>query len=265
MKKLKFAIVGMGFIYPRHKQAIESLGHEVALTCDIDFTKRPSFTDWIEMYQSKEFEDIDAVAICTPNYLHGIMTREALLRGKKVLCEKPLSIEGPLGLEGVNTVLQLRYNPEIQRLKGNPPISLYVEAKMFRNEKYWNSWKGDKRKSGGTLFNLGVHYIDLLVHLWGDNWKLGKIENTKRMSKGTIYFGENLDKIAQYHIQIVNDKSKQGRKLLADGREIILSNQENLSYEDLHTKVYEEFIASRGIKLSETYPTLRLIKELSNV
>jgi UDP-N-acetyl-2-amino-2-deoxyglucuronate dehydrogenase len=255
-----FAIIGSeGFIAPRHKKAIEDLGHKVLLTCDIK--GGADFVDWVEMFNHPDFKKIDCVSICTPNYLHSIITREALLKGKKVLCEKPLSINGTEGMEGVRTVLQLRYNPAVMFLHEKPPEKIHVEAKMFRDEKYWNSWKGNEVMSGGVLYNLGVHYIDLLIYIMGDDWK---ILNVKRSEKCVIGKIEFMTGIATFHIEIVDTKEEQGRTLLADGAEIILSNQENLSYEDLHKEVYKDFVAGGGITLEEAQKSLDLIRAILN-
>lgn len=253
----KFAIIGKGFIYPRHVQAIEACGAEVLMTCDINSETKPDFTDWLEMFNHPDFDKVTHVSICTPNYLHSTIAREAIIRGKKVLCEKPLSINGLEGMEGVKTVLQLRYHPELQKL--NKPKKIYVEAKMFRDDKYWNSWKGNPVLSGGVLYNLGVHYIDLLVFLMGDSWMIRHSVVTPKLARGEIEFESGT---AEFHIEIVDSKEEQGRKLIADGREIILSNQENLSYEDLHTEVYEEFLAGRGIGIDEAQKGLKLIKAI---
>ncbi len=131
---------------------------------------------------------------------------------------------------------------------------------MFRDEKYWNSWKGNSVLSGGVLYNLGVHYIDLLIFLMGDSWEILESEVTDTLANGFVRFpGSGL---ASFHIEIVDAKEKQGRKLLADGKEIILSNQENLSYEDLHAQVYKEFIAGRGIGIKEAGKSLKLIRAI---
>lgn len=255
----KFAVIGKGFIYPRHEQAIQANGGEVIMTCDIDPAKGADFLDWVEMFNHPKFKEVEFVSICTPNYLHSIMTREALLKGKKVLCEKPLSINGTQGMEGVKTVLQLRHNPAVQHLHQNPPESIHVEARMFRDEKYWNSWKGNEIMSGGVLYNLGVHYIDLLVYIMGEDWDIQEVQKTNKRVSGKINF---LNGSATFHIEIVDDKSQQGRVLVADGAEIVLSNQENLSYEDLHKDVYRDFIDGRGIDLDEARKGLDLIREI---
>lgn len=262
----KFAVIGKGFIYPRHKQAIEAIGGKVLLTCDIDKKTKPHFTDWVEMFNHPKFKEVTHVSICTPNYLHSTITREALRLGKKVLCEKPLSINGTGGMEGVNTVLQLRYNPAVKMLMINPPKEMTVEAKMYRGKKYWKSWKGNPVKSGGVLYNLGVHYIDLLVHIFGEDWAIEKVKKTKKMVSGDLVFRLSDDdyRKAHFHIEVVDDRKKQGRVLSADGTDVILSTQDNLSYEDLHIEVYREFVAGRGINIYEAEPSLELIEEILN-
>jgi len=248
----KFAVIGKGFIYPRHKQAIEKLDAEVFLSCDKE-------RDWVEMFNHPDFDKVTHVSICTPNYLHAVIAREALLRGKKVLCEKPLSINGTQGLDDVKTVLQLRYHPELQKM--NKPKELTITAKMFRDDAYWNSWKGNEVESGGILYNLGVHYVDLAIFLLGDSWEILKVNKNNRLVVAKVRFGES---IVNFHIQIVDDRRGQGRSLIADGKEITLSNQDNLSYEDLHTEVYKEFLAGRGIGIKESEKSLKLIKAILN-
>lgn len=257
--KYKFAVIGKGFIYPRHKQAIEANGGEVFLTCDIDPKTNPDFTDWVEMFNSPKFDKVDAVSICSPNYLHSTITREALLRGKKVLCEKPLSINGTEGMEGVKAVMQLRYHPEVTRI--NKPKELIIKAKMYRDDKYWKSWKGNEVMSGGILYNLGVHYVDLAIFLLGESWNIMKVKKTKKKIQALIRFENSL---CQIHIEIVDSKEKQGRIMIADGRFITLSNAENLSYEDLHRAVYKDFMAGRGVSAKEADKSLKLIKAILN-
>ena len=253
---MKFAIIGKGFIYHRHKKAIEDLGHEVYLTCDNDLDKKPDFSDWLEMYNHPDFENIDVVVICTPNYLHATMAREALLRGKRVLCEKPLSINGIKNLDGVNTVLQLRYHPALRNLKAK---DVFVKAVMFRDEHYWDSWKGNFVKSGGILFNLGIHYIDLLIFLLGKPKYIENVSITDALATGKVLF-ENGS--GTFHIEIVDSREKANRSILVDGKEINLSNKDNLSYEDLHKDAYLHFIDGNGIPLKEAYKSLKLVHDL---
>ncbi len=253
---MKYAIIGSsGFIAPRHRKAIQDTGGEVVLTCDI--TGEADFTDWVEMYHSPRFKEVDCVVICTPNYLHSVMTREAVLLGKKVICEKPLALEGIKNLKGVTPILQLRYHPEIQGLKAK---DVFIEARMFRNEKYWNSWKGEAIKSGGILYNLGVHYIDLLTVLLGKPKDILNSEVSDKLALGTVEFENG---IGHFYIEIVDSPDKQRRSMVVDGKTINLSNQENLSYEDLHKHVYEDFIKGKGFTIKDAKVALDLIKKLN--
>lgn len=255
---MRYAVIGKGFIYPRHEQAIERVGGSVLFTCDNDPSKEADFTDWLEMFNHPLFDDVEAVSICTPNYLHGVIAREAILRGKKVICEKPLTIGSTEGMGDTKAVLQLRHHPKLVDVeKGD----IFVEAKMFRDDVYWDSWKGNKEKSGGILYNLGVHYIDLMIFLLGDPVKVLEANVTDTLAKGKVQFEGYT---GEFHIEIVDSKEKQGRNLTVNGKEICLSNQENLSYEDLHYKVYEEFEKGEGIDVSTANKALDLIKHIIN-
>jgi UDP-N-acetyl-2-amino-2-deoxyglucuronate dehydrogenase len=256
MSSNNFAIIGKGFIFDRHKTAIESLGGKVLMTCDINPDTKPDFTDWVKMFASPEFDKIDSVSILTPNYLHSVMVKEALKRGKRVLCEKPLSINGTEGIRGVKTVLQLRHHPALKDLT---PKNVHVDARMFRDDSYWNGWKGQKNTSGGILFNLGVHYIDLLIFLLGNPKKILKSVVTDRLAYGDIEFEKG---IGTFNIEIVDNRERQSRRILVDGKEILLSNHDNLSYEDLHKEVYKEFFWGKGIEAEEAEKSLNLIHEL---
>jgi predicted dehydrogenase len=58
-------------------------------------------TDWRKLLARK---DIDAVDICTPNNLHAEIALAAAAAGKMILCEKPLSMDGPEGVKMVEAV-----------------------------------------------------------------------------------------------------------------------------------------------------------------
>src|SRR3990167_8550156 len=271
---MKYAIIGMGFIFPRHKVAIEATGGEVVLTCDIDHSKDPDWDDWVAMFHDPKFKEVDTVVICTPNYLHSVIAREAILRGKKVLCEKPLTIDYLDGLEEINTVLQLRYNSEVNRIKAKKPVKVEIDLQMLRKTDYFSGWKGNVFMSGGLLYNLGVHYVDLLFYLLGnskrvlsyDSQILGNEEHWEEDSISEVEFENGIGKLS---IRLNQDDGlypflKPSRKLKVtyeDGtqEEVELSNKDNLSQEDLHIEVYKHFIKGDGISLSEASKSLLLI------
>src|SRR3990167_5285954 len=139
-----WALIGLGFISSRHIEAIKHVGGNLIVSCDIDPEKQidgvPFWEDWRAMVESPAFEEVDNVAILTPNYLHYSMIKECVKRKKRVLCEKPLVLNAQEALslpDDVFTVLQLRYHPEVQKLQSIPKprkANLYVNVK--RDESY---------------------------------------------------------------------------------------------------------------------------------
>jgi predicted dehydrogenase len=134
-----------------------------------------------------EDSTIDAIHICTPNATHYQMAREALLAGKHVLCEKPLSISVEQALELVSLAQQrslrncvchnLRYYPMVQQIRrmredGDLGDVLVVQGTYSQDwllfETDWN-WRIDE-KTGGALRamgDIGSHWFDMAEHLTG--------------------------------------------------------------------------------------------------
>lgn len=101
MKKLKIGLIGCGGIAKSsHAPAYENMDQvEIVGVCDIIEERAVAmgerlgtdrvYTDYRQIF---EIPDLDAVDICTPNYLHSIIAVEALERGLHVFCEKPDAI-----------------------------------------------------------------------------------------------------------------------------------------------------------------------------
>lgn len=272
MKKETWAIVGLGFVSPRHIKSIQEIGDTVLMTCDSDKTKDTQnflfFDDFDTMINTAEFEAfVDNVAILTPNHLHYGMIQKVLTKGKKVLCEKPLALS-PLDVNrlpndgSVGVILQLHYHPEIvklkEKLKGKK-VSGSLTVKVKRDKPYWDCWKGDTTRSGGIVLNIGIHYIDLLMQLNGTDYKILEHNYSPKLATGKIDFNGG---IFDYHIEIMDTAEGQTRSLIIDNEKIELSTQDNLSFEDLHTLVYKDF--SRGIIIPPAVAnhSIRLIEKL---
>lgn len=255
----KWAIIGLGFIAPRHIEAIKHIGGEVIVTCDNDPLKNADYLDYEVMMGNEIWKEVTHVAICTPNYLHFPMCRS--MRDKIVLCEKPLVLHPGHCLmlpDNIFTVFQLRHHPEVMRLKEAHlrPQVVKMRVKVKRDEHYWKSWKGDSTKSGGILYNLGVHYFDLLIHLFGNEYEVLTSTISKTSATGVITFnGVN----CIFDLAILPDSEGQDRSLEIDGQEISLSKQDNLSFEDLHKKVYESLLKGDGVKPKEAHLSISLI------
>ena len=149
-------------------------------------------TYWGDSWKAMlEEQDLDAVSICSPNYLHGPMTITALENDCNVLCEKPIAISlEELGkIENILNKKDLIYFSSFQKryMKVSPIIKRIIHNKVLGeihlvryffghygpytsyNAMSKQKWFIDsKMAGGGVLIDLGVHCIDLLRYLVGE-------------------------------------------------------------------------------------------------
>lgn len=194
MKKIKAAVAGMGFIGTAHVEALRRLNNvEVAAICG----SRRSITEkaeelGIENYTSDYSEilnnpEIDAVHICTPNYLHFQMAKDALNAGKHVICEKPLTTtkeeaEELLALAREKglihaTNFNIRFYPLMHQLKSmiergdlGEIFSVngsYLQDWLFYETDY--NWRLETEQSGDSraIADIGSHWMDLVEFVTG--------------------------------------------------------------------------------------------------
>ena len=266
-----WVIVGNGFIAKKHKEAIYQIGHKLLAVCDYDKEKSsleaPLFLNWKDMMDSAYFRDsIDNVAICTPSFLHYKMARDFARAGKRVLCEKPLTLssrEAEILPANIFTVLQLRHHPKVKELKTRDFSKVKkVEMRIVvkRDEEYWNSWKGKELYSGGILFNIGIHYFDLLIYLFGENYEITYCECSKEAAEGKIVFDKRIE--VQFLLLIQKLEEGQKRELAIENESINFSSKNNLAEENLHIKVYQDFIENKGITPVEAAKSIKLVEKL---
>jgi predicted dehydrogenase len=195
LKKLGIGIIGSGGIargahLPGYKACAER-GVEVVACSDInpdvarkladDFEIPHVFTDYRKML---ELDEVDAVSICTPNYLHLQPTIDALEAGKHVLVEKPLAMnatEGKAMVEAAHRTgkkLQVgfmtRFLAPAQALKrfidaGDMGDIYFARAQAMRRRGIpgWGVFTQKDKQGGGPLIDIGVHILDLTLWLMG--------------------------------------------------------------------------------------------------
>ncbi|GCE15494.1 Gfo/Idh/MocA family protein [Tengunoibacter tsumagoiensis] len=131
-------------------------------------------------------ENLDAISIAVPNYLHAPVAIAALERGLHVLCEKPVARTGLEAEQMVqaatraNRVLQVVFN---HRERGDVQVlKSYIDkgelGTIYYTKLYWlrrrgipgvGSWFSSKEKAGGgPLIDLGVHVLDIGLYLLGE-------------------------------------------------------------------------------------------------
>ncbi|MEO8823269.1 MAG: Gfo/Idh/MocA family oxidoreductase, partial [Ginsengibacter sp.] len=213
-----FALVGAaGYIAPRHMKAIKDTGNELIAALDKNdsvgildsyFPKADFFTEFerfdrhIEKLKRKGIKT-DFVSVCSPNYLHDAHIRFGLRIGANVICEKPVvlnpwnidalaEIEKETGNK-IFTILQLRLHPSIIALKAkidsekdNQMHEVNLDYITSRGHWYYASWKGDIQKSGGIATNIGVHFFDMLMWIFGDVKENTVIVHSKDTASGIL-------------------------------------------------------------------------------
>ena len=257
---VKFSIIGTGFILPAHVQAIRDVGGEI-----IDIVNDSRGQDsWKKMIQSTS---ADCIIVLAPNYLHKEMISEAVKNGKIVLCEKPLVINSKdcqelIGKGKIFSVLQLRHHPLLKDIRANIKEAgnvINMDISVYRDEDYYKGWKGQKEKSGGVLFNLGIHYFDLLLHLFGPATETKTDYLDEKTGKGVIK-GENY--VCTWQVSTDAKKESQKRIFEINGRNYNFSSKDNLSFENLHKFVYEDLLNRKGVDPAEALKSIQLIEKL---
>jgi UDP-N-acetyl-2-amino-2-deoxyglucuronate dehydrogenase len=285
-----FAIIGVGgYIAPRHLEAIKQAGHNLVAAYDpkdsvgiLDryFPDCQFFTDFERFESFVESVKLDYVSICSPNYLHSSHIKFALRNGANAICEKPLVLhesevdelalyETKYGRK-VYTVLQLRVHDAILKLKEKVEASKKSTHEVdltyltSRGNWYFESWKGDEKKSGGLSTNIGVHFFDMLTWIFGTMKRVEIIEKTPSMEKGFV----ELEK-ARVNWMLSVDKAllpqdavKSGkttfRSIKIDGEEFEFSE----GFTELHNRVYQEILAGKGYGLEAARVAIRIVENL---
>jgi UDP-N-acetyl-2-amino-2-deoxyglucuronate dehydrogenase len=289
-----FALTGVaGFVAPRHLKAIKDTGNRLVAAADphdavgiLDrfsfdarfFTEIERFDRHLEkLRRGPEGDRVHYVSICSPNYLHDAHIRLALRVGAHAICEKPLVIN-PWNLDAleeleaetgcrIHTVLQLRLHPQLVALRERiaaessseqHEVTLtYITA---RGRWYDTSWKGSDERSGGIVTNIGIHFFDLLLWLFGPVSACEvHVRDTRRIGGFLELARARVRWFLSTEIKDLPFEPQPGvkttfRSITVDGREIEFSE----GFGDLHTRVYEEALAGRGFRVADGRPSIEL-------
>ena len=291
-----FALVGAaGYIAPRHLKAIADTGNNLVAAFDhFDSVGRldSSFPDCFFFTEHELFDrfctkrqqsatPLQWLTICTPNYTHDAFIRYGLRLGCDVICEKPVvlnphNIDNLMEVEqqtGHNayTILQLRLHPAIvalkQKVEQAPKDKVYDVDLTYitsRGKWYYASWKGDVHKSGGVATNIGVHFYDMLqwifgpvqknvVHIMSHDRVAGYLE--LRQARVRYFLSINS---ACLPPNAVKGEKMTYRTLNIDGEEFEFSQ----GFTELHTRSYEEILAGRGFRISESRPCIQIVSDI---
>jgi predicted dehydrogenase len=219
MKPLRIGLIGYGFMGRAHSNAYRKVSNFFDLEyqpvlkaiCARNADNAASFarkwgyesieTDWRKLIAR---DDIDAIDICTPNNSHAEIAIAAAKAGKMILCEKPLSMDGPEGVKMVKVVEKAKvpnmvwYNyrrvPAVTMAKklieeGRLGKIFHYRAKFLQD---WTIspelpqggaglWRLDVKAAGsGVTGDLLAHCIDTAV------WLNGSMDSVTAMTETFI-------------------------------------------------------------------------------
>jgi UDP-N-acetyl-2-amino-2-deoxyglucuronate dehydrogenase len=289
-----FAAIGVaGYVAPRHLRAIYDTGNKLVAAVDPNdsvgildqfshkvryFTEIERFDRHLEKLRRGPAENqVHYVSIMSPNYLHDAHCRLALRVGADVICEKPVvinpwnvdqlaAIEEETGHK-INTVLQLRLHPTLLKLKkslegssSNHQYDVLLTYIASRGAWYHVSWKGSEEKSGGIATNIGIHFFDLLLWLFGPAGYV-KVYHTDRsrisgfveLQYARVRWFLSVDPV-DLPFSPQPGQNSTYRSITVDDEEIEFSG----GFTGLHTRVYEEVLAGNGFLLAEARPSIEL-------
>lgn len=213
MKKVRIGVIGAGLrgglAQYWHKPDGES---EIVALADISEARQQKFQEMIgsPLFLTKDYrdllnkDDIDAIAVLSPDYLHEEHVIAALQAGKHVYSEKPLAIT----VEGCDRILEawhasgkhlmvgfnMRYMSMYQTMKGLIDSGAIGELKAvwvrhfvgFGGYFYYHDWHGQSKNTTSLLLQKGSHDLDVI------HWISGRY-TTKVSAFGSLdYYGGNM-------------------------------------------------------------------------
>jgi len=200
---MKIGLAGLGFMGLTHLRALGRIkGVELAAVADenprrlagrvsdvqgnlgepaqaVSLEGVTPYREWEEMVEDPR---LDAVDICLPTYLHSRAAAAALRAGKHVLVEKPMALDGASAdamCEAASRSGRVLMAAHVVRFFSAYRAAMdvarsgrlgAVRAASFRRRcaaPLWGAWLADKRLSGGGVFDLLIHDVDVSLGLFG--------------------------------------------------------------------------------------------------
>jgi UDP-N-acetyl-2-amino-2-deoxyglucuronate dehydrogenase len=291
-----FALIGAaGYVAPRHMKAIKHTGNNLVAALDkhdnvgiLDsyFPNADFFTEFERFDRhldklKRRGQNVDYISICSPNYLHDSHIRFALKHGADAICEKPLVLN-PWNVDALDefeketgrkiyTILQLRLHRAIiglrERILKGPNDKRYeVDLRYITSRGNWYhiSWKGEESKSGGIATNIGIHFFDMLIWIFGTVKKNHVMLLEKDRAEGYLELANANVKwfLSINHDDIPDDQKKLGKRTF---RSLKIENEElefSEGFTDLHTLSYEHILSGRGFGIEDTRPAIEVVYDI---
>jgi predicted dehydrogenase len=212
-KSLRIGLVGVGAAAQiNHIPALKKTENvELVWLCDRDVEKAERVAQKFGVPNSSgrldqllDDDTLDAVVVCTPNYLHAPMALASLEAGKHVMCERPFARSADEAAAMVKAAkkadrvvmctVQHRFRADSQLLrrfveKGELGQVFYAKTGWLRQRTEWDSdeWRRQKKESGGgVVLDLGFQMLDLALWVMGQPEVTSVTASVHRSRKGEV-------------------------------------------------------------------------------
>jgi|DewCreStandDraft_2_1066082.scaffolds.fasta_scaffold00202_85 predicted dehydrogenase len=184
---LRVGIIGAGSMAQAHAAALAAI-EEVRVTAvaDPELERARALAERLGARavpeQADVLDDVDAVWLCTPPFLHCAQALAAAAAGKHVFCEKPMALTldeadrmiAAARQAGVKLMIGqvLRYYPPIAALRtlvesGELGEVVYCFSRRFAAARFeaMAPWRRKGTMGGGFVLEWGIHEVDALRFL----------------------------------------------------------------------------------------------------
>jgi predicted dehydrogenase len=189
-KKLKYGIIGTGWIAEAHVESLKLMPDvEIVAAADLIPGKAEKFMQkygvpnvrcYPDHKSMLEAEELDAVSVCTYNMTHAVCTIDALKKGVNVLLEKPMCVTVEEAAEIIRAekrsgkILSIGFQPRMddnmQMVKkvvqsGELGKIYYIQTGGGRRRGIPNSTFIEKKTAGiGALGDIGCYSLDMVLN-----------------------------------------------------------------------------------------------------
>ena len=278
-----FAIIGLaGFVAKKHVKCIKNINgkllaaldkHDNVGFIDKDFSSCVFFKNEKKFFEHIKKKKIDYVVICSPSHLHYIHTIKSLNSNCNVIVEKPpllnknnlrhiLKIESKTKKK-CYCIFQLRLDKSLIKLREKILVSkkihdVSINYFTLRGDWYFKSWKNKKKLSGGLLVNIGIHFFDILMWIFGEVKEFKIITKSDSTVRGVL----KLEKANVKWIVSLKKKHLQEKKIKSNFFRIMKVDKKVYNFNefnDLHPLNYHEIINKKKFHITQFKDIINLL------
>jgi len=158
----------------------------------------------------------------------------------------------------------IKLREQIQNDKSDHKKDVVLTYITSRGTWYLISWKGHTDRSGGMATNIGIHFFDLLI------WLFGPVQNSEVHACDTLKTGGYLElENARVRWYLSIDRNDLPEEFQKKGqptfRSITIDDEEmefSGGFENLHTEVYSQILKGNGFGLTDAMPSITLAHDI---